>query len=107
MDFNQLMKQAQALQARMGEMQAKVADVEAQGSSGGGMVQATITGKGELRGLRIDPSLMVPGETAILEDLIVAAVNDAKRKVEAKLQEEMAKIAGDLKLPPGFKLPGT
>ena len=106
MDITKLMKQAQAPQARMGEMQAKVAEVEASGASGGGLVSARINGKGELRAIKIDPSLLAPGEAAMLEDLVVAAVNDAKRKVEALLQEEMAKIAGDLNLPPGFKLPG-
>lgn len=106
MDLKNLMQQAQALQARMGEMQAKVAETEAEGAAGGGLVSARINGKGELRAIKIDPSLLSPGEGAMLEDLVVAAVNDAKRKVEAQLQAEMAKIAADLKLPPGFKLPG-
>ncbi len=100
-----MMKQAQQMQSKMAEMQAKLDQVEVTGSAGGGMVEATVTGKGEMRRIKIDPSLMVPGEVEVLEDLIVAAANDARTKVEAQIAEEMAKLTGGLKLPPGMKLP--
>ncbi len=104
-NLGQMMKQAQQMQTRMAEMQAKLDQVEMTGSSGGGMVQVTVTGKGEMRRIKIDPSLLVPSEAEVLEDLIVAAANDARTKVESQLAEEMAKLTGGLKLPPGMKLP--
>jgi nucleoid-associated protein EbfC len=104
-NLGQMMKQAQEMQARMAEMQAKLAEVEMNGSSGGGMVQVTLNGKGEMRRVKIDRSLMLPDEAEVLEDLIVAATNDAKTRVEAHLQEEMSKLTGGLQLPPGMKLP--
>ncbi len=104
-DFGRLMKQAQDMQAKMAEMQAKLADIEVSGGAGGGLVTATLSGKGELRRLKIDPSLAEPGEVEVLEDLVVAAVNDAKAKVEARVAEEMQKITGGIELPPGMKLP--
>ncbi len=104
-DFGRLMKQAQDMQAKMAEMQAKLADIEVSGGAGGGLVTATLNGKGELRRLKIDPSLAEPGEVEVLEDLVVAAVNDAKAKVEARVAEEMQKITGGIELPPGMKLP--
>jgi nucleoid-associated protein EbfC len=100
-----MMKQAQEMQARMAELQAKLAEVEMSGSAGGGMVQVTLNGKGEMRRVKIDRSLMLPDEAEVLEDLIVAATNDAKTRVEAHLQEEMSKLTGGLQLPPGMKLP--
>ena len=104
-NLGQMMKQAQQMQTRMAEMQAKLDQVEVTGSSGGGMVQVTVTGKGEMRRIKIDPSLLVPADVEVLEDLIVAAANDARAKVEAQIAEEMAKLTGGLKLPPGMKLP--
>ncbi len=104
-NLGQMMKQAQAMQAKMAEMQEKLAQLEVSGQSGAGMVQATLNGKSELRGLKIDPSLIDPGEVEVLEDLIVAAVNDAKTKVEAKVAEEMKNVTGGLELPPGMTLP--
>ena len=104
-NLGQMMKQAQQMQTRMAEMQAKLDQVEVAGSSGGGMVQVTVTGKGEMRRIKIDPSLLVPADVEVLEDLIVAAANDARAKVEAQIAEEMAKLTGGLKLPPGMKLP--
>jgi len=104
-NLGQMMKQAQAMQAKMAEMQEKLAQLEVSGQSGAGMVQATLNGKSELRGLKIDPSLIDPGEVEVLEDLIVAAVNDAKTKVEAKVAEEMKNVTGGLELPPGMSLP--
>ena len=104
-NLGQIMKQVQDMQNRMSDMQAQLAELEMTGSSGGGMVQATMNGKGELKRLKIDPSLMVASEAEVLEDLIVAAVNDAKAKTDAHSQEEMSKLTGGLPLPPGFKLP--
>jgi hypothetical protein len=104
-NLGQMMKQAQQMQQRMAELQDELEKVEITGSAGGGMVQVTMTGKGMLRSVRIDPKLVVPNETEMLEDLIVAAGNDAKTKVEAHMQEEMQKVTGGLQLPPGFKLP--
>lgn len=101
----ELMRQAQSMQSKMTEMQAKMADMEAFGEAGGGMVKATVSGKGDLRRLSIDPSLVVAGEKEILEDLIIAAVNDARAKVDAEVQAETQKLMGGLKLPPGVKLP--
>ncbi|MDZ4735277.1 MAG: YbaB/EbfC family nucleoid-associated protein [Rhodospirillaceae bacterium] len=104
-NLGQMMKQAQQMQQRMAELQEELEKVEITGSAGGGMVQVTMTGKGMLRSVRIDPKLVNPDETEMLEDLIVAAGNDAKTKVEAHMQEEMQKVTGGLQLPPGFKLP--
>ncbi len=104
-NIGRLMQQAQEMQAKMAEMQERLADIEVSGGAGGGMVTATLNGKGELRRLKIDPSLAEPGEVEVLEDLVVAAVNDAKAKVEARVAEEMQKITGGLDLPPGMKLP--
>jgi nucleoid-associated protein EbfC len=104
-NLGQLMKQAQEMQGRMQEMQAKLASVELDGAAGGGLVRATVSGKGDLKRLKIDPALALPQEIEVLEDLIVAAVGDAKAKVEAHAAEEMQKLTGGLNLPPGFKLP--
>lgn len=104
-NLSQMMKQAQQMQERMAELQARLDQVEMAGQSGGGMVQVTLTGKGELRKLKIDKSLVDPAETEVLEDLIVAAFNDAKARVESHVAEEMGKLTGGLKLPPGMKLP--
>ena len=100
-----MLKEAQKLQARMAEMQEQLAETEMTGTAGGGMVTVTLNGKGEMRKIKIDPSLADPDEMEILEDLIVAATNDAKAKIEAHLQGEMGKLTGGLPLPPGFKLP--
>jgi DNA-binding YbaB/EbfC family protein len=104
-NLGQMMKQAQQMQERMAELQARLDQMEVSGQAGGGMVQATLTGKGELRRLKIDPTLASPAEIAVLEDLVVAAVNDARRHVEQMVSEEMSKLTGGLKLPPGMKLP--
>ncbi len=104
-NLGNMLKEAQKLQNRMAEMQEKLAEAELSGSAGGGMVAVTLNGKGEMRKVKIDPSLADPAETEILEDLIVAAFNDAKAKVEAHVQEEMGKLTGGLALPPGMKLP--
>ena len=104
-NLGQMMKQAQLMQERMAELQARLDGMEIQGQSGGGLVQAVLTGKGEVRRLKIDPSLINPAEAAMLEDLVAAAVNDARQRVEATVAEEMSKLTGGLKLPPGIKLP--
>lgn len=104
-NFGQMMKQAQEMQERMQEMQERLAETEVTGSAGAGMVSVVMTAKGEARRLSIDPSLMTGEEREVLEDLVVAAVNDAKAKAEAVSQEEMQKITGGLQLPPGFEMP--
>ena len=100
-----LMKQASQMQAKMQEMQAKLEAVEVEGAAGAGLVTLRLSGKGELRGLKIDPKLIDPAEAEMLEDLIVAAHADAKRKLESVTAEEMQKVTGGLQLPPGMKLP--
>lgn len=104
-NLGQMMKQAQKLQAKMGELQEQLAGAELTGASGGGMVQVTMTGKGDVRRVKIDPSLLDPAEGEVLEDLLVAACNDAKAKIEAHVAERMAELTGGLKLPPGLNLP--
>jgi DNA-binding YbaB/EbfC family protein len=103
-NFSDLMKQAQVIQQKFAEAQDRLAAVEAEGQSGGGMVRVTINGKGVTKRVQIDPSLADPKEIGMLEDLILAAINDAKTKVDAKSAEEMQKLTGGLPLPPGFKL---
>ncbi|MEM7653133.1 MAG: YbaB/EbfC family nucleoid-associated protein [Pseudomonadota bacterium] len=104
-NLGNMMKQAQQMQAKMVEMQEKMAELEVEGAAGAGMVKVTLNGKGEMKGIKIDKSMMDPEETEVLEDLIIAAFNDGKIKSEAMMQEEMAKITGGLQLPPGMKLP--
>ncbi|MBF0562485.1 MAG: YbaB/EbfC family nucleoid-associated protein [Alphaproteobacteria bacterium] len=104
-NIGQMMKQAQQVQAKMNEMQMALTHVEMTGASGGGMVCVTLSGKGDCRKVSIDKDLMNPAEGEVLEDLIVAAFADAKGKVEAYVQEEMAKLTGGLNLPAGLKLP--
>jgi len=104
-NLGQMMKQAQELQSRMQEVQERLERSEVVGVSGGGMVEVALSGKGEMRGLKIDPSLLTADEAEVLEDLIVAAHNDAKSRAEQQTQDEMAKLTGGLSLPPGFKLP--
>lgn len=104
-NLGNLMKQAQQMQARMAELQARLAEIDVAGAAGGGMVQVTVNGKGEMRRVKIDPALLKAEEVEVLEDLLVAASNDAKAKVEAMMAEEMQKLTGGLNLPPGMKLP--
>ncbi|MSP83463.1 MAG: YbaB/EbfC family nucleoid-associated protein [Alphaproteobacteria bacterium] len=104
-NLGKMLKQAQALQSQMGAMQAQLADMTVAGVAGAGMVEATMSGKGELRALKIDPVLVDPKDVSILEDLVVAAINDARAKVDATVAAEMAKLTGGLSLPPGMKLP--
>jgi nucleoid-associated protein EbfC len=100
-----LMKQAQQMQDKMQEMQAKLESLEIEGVAGAGLVTMTLNGKGDLRRIKIDPKIIDPADTEMLEDLIVAAHTDAKRKIEAAAAEEMQKVTGGLQLPPGMKLP--
>ena len=100
-----LMKQASQMQAKMEEMQAGLADLEIEGQAGAGMVVLTLTGKGDLKRIRVDPKLCDPAETEMLEDLIVAAHAEARRHLEARTAEEMQKETGGLNLPAGMKLP--
>ncbi len=104
-DLMGMMKQAKELQSRMETMQEEVAALEVSGSAGGGLVEVTMNGKSEMRGIRIDPSLLKPDEAEILEDLILAACNDARAKAEAALADKMRDMTGGLQLPPGMKLP--
>ena len=104
-NLGQMLKQAQEVQAKMAEMQEKLMAIELSGASGGGMVKVTLTGKHVMRSLKIDPSLINPNDSAMLEDLIIAAYNDAKAKVDTYMSEEMAKITGGMQLPPGMTLP--
>ena len=104
-NLGQMMKQAQEMQAKMAEMQEQLAQTEVTGASGGGMIRVTLNGKGEMRKVEIDPTLVDPDEVAVLEDLIVAATNDAKAKAEAQAAQKMGELTGGLGLPPGFKLP--
>ncbi len=100
-----LMKQASQMQAKMAEMQAKVEAMEVSGEAGAGMVRITLAGKGEMRRVQIDPKLIDPSEAEMLEDLIVSAHADARRKLDAMMAEEMNKVTGGLDLPAGLKLP--
>ena len=103
-DFLGLMKQATELKSKMEAMQAELDRLDVEGSAGGGLVALTISGKGELRGARVDDSLLKPDQKEILEDLIVAAHADARRKLETMLAEKMQAMTGGLPLPPGLKL---
>ena|SRR5487761_2170041 len=100
-----LMKQAQQMQDRMAEMQARLEAMEIEGEAGAGLVSVTLSGKGELKRLRIDPKIIDPADTEMLQDLIVAAHADAKRKIEVTNTAEMQKVTAGMPLPPGLKLP--
>ncbi|TAN57422.1 MAG: YbaB/EbfC family nucleoid-associated protein [Magnetospirillum sp.] len=104
-NLGNLMKQASQMQAKMAEMQAKMQEIEVTGSAGAGMLQVTLNGKFEMKKVKIDKSLVDPNDVEVLEDLLLAAFNDAKGKAEALMQDEMSKLTGGLSLPEGFKLP--
>ena len=104
-NLGQLMKQAQEMQSKMAEMQQRLVDVEITGSAAAGMVNVVMNGKGEMRKVKIAPTLIIPDEAEVLEDLIVAAQNAARAKVDAYMQEESSKMMGGVELPPGFKMP--
>ena len=103
-DFLGMMKQAMQLQSKMKALQDELAQVEVTGTSGGGLVTAVMTAKMEVKSLKVDPSLVKADEAEVLEDLIVAALNDARRKAESAMQDKMAALTGGLQLPPGFGL---
>ena len=104
-NIGQLLKQAQEMQEKMAEMQAQLETVEMEGVAGGGSVRLTLNGKGDLKKVAIDKALVDPEEVEVLEDLIVAAFNDARRKVTTHAEQEMQKLTGGLQLPGGLKLP--
>lgn len=104
-DMMGMMKKAQELQGKMQEFQENLGTLIIEGQSGGGMVVVTMNGKGELKGLKIDPSLFKDDSVDILEDLIITAHNDAKQKTEAEVQSRMAEMTAGLPIPPGMKLP--
>ncbi|SMX38120.1 YbaB/EbfC family nucleoid-associated protein [Maliponia aquimaris] len=104
-DMAKMMKQAQELQAKMAQMQDDLAHMTVTGESGAGLVKATATAKGELTGLEIDPSIFVPSEKEVAEDLILAAIKDAQARASARAQEEMGKLTESLGLPADMKLP--
>ena len=104
-DMMGLMKQAQAMQAKMQAMHAELEQTLVEGEAGGGMVKVTLTAKGDLRNVAIDPSLMKPDEREIVEDLIVTAHADARRKAERLAEEKMKNVTAGMPLPPGMKLP--
>jgi DNA-binding YbaB/EbfC family protein len=103
-DIMGMMKQVGQMQARMQQMQEELAQAEIAGQSGAGLVRITLNGKGDMKKISIDPSLMKPGEGEILEDLVLAATQDARAKVESMMAEKMSEITGGLPLPPGLKL---
>jgi DNA-binding YbaB/EbfC family protein len=103
-DFMGMMKKAAELQSRMEALQAELDQTEVDGTAGGGLVNVKLSAKGELKGVAIDPSLLKPEETQILEDLLLAAHADARRKAETLMQEKMKNLTGGLPLPPGLKL---
>lgn len=104
-NLGDMMKQFQQMQAKMQDVQARLDAADIEGVSGGGLVRVILNGKGAMKRLSVDPSLMKPDEAAIVEDLVVAAHSDAKAKLERYVQEEMGKVTGGLSLPPGMKLP--
>lgn len=104
-NLGQIMKQAQEMQGRMNELQEKLQEMEITGQSGGGLVQVTLSGKGEAKKVKIDPSLIDPNDSEVLEDLILAAINDARAKVDEETQEQMKELTGGMELPPGMNLP--
>lgn len=103
-DIMGMMKQVSQMQARMQKVQEELENMEVEGQAGGGLVAVTLNGKSDMKRVKIDPSLLKPDEGEIVEDLIIAAVKDAKSKVEASMQEKMQEVTGGLPLPPGMKL---
>jgi len=104
MDFLGMMKQASQLQSKMQALQSELDQIEVEGTSGGGLVTVRMTAKSEVKGVSIDPSLLRPEEKEIVEDLLVAAHAEARRKAEATMQDKMKELTGGLALPPGLKL---
>lgn len=104
-NIGEMMKQAQKMQAKMAEVQEKLKTLEVEGTSGGGLIKIIADGKGTIKSVKIDPTLLGPQEGEVLEDLLVAALHDVQEKAEEKATEEMNKVTGGLKLPGNMKLP--
>ena len=104
-NMSQIMKQAKAMQEKMAEMQKKIEETEIEGSSGGGAVKIVMNGKHEVKNLFIDPSIVNSDEKEVLEDLIIAAINDVNKKIAENTNDQLGSISGGMGLPPGFKLP--
>ena len=104
-NMSQLMKQAKAMQEKMAEMQKKIEETEIEGSSGGGAVKIIMNGKHEVKNLFIDPSIVNSDEKEVLEDLIIAALNDVNKKIAESTNDQLGSISGGMGLPPGLKLP--
>lgn len=105
MNFGNMMKQAREMQAKMAEAEKKIDALEVEGTSGGCMVRVTLSGKGTIKRVKIDPSVVTAEDVEMLEDLVVAAYNEGKKKADEESQKEMSKVTGGLKLPPGMGLP--
>ncbi len=105
-NLGEMMKQVQEMQGKMQEMQARLEEATVTGTSGGGLVSVTLNGKGAMKGVAIDPSLLVADEKEIVEDLILAAHGDARGKVDKMMAEQMNEVTGGMPLPPGFQMPG-
>ena len=104
-NINEMMKQAKNMQAKMAAVEELLETLEVEGGAGGGLIKITASGKGMIKTLKIDPSLLDPQEGEVLEDLLVAALHDVQTKVDALAADEMGKVTGSLKLPKGMKLP--
>ena len=104
MDFSKMLEQAQEMQKKMADAKESLKNISVEGESGGGGVKVILNGNGEMISIQIDPKILAE-EKSVIEDLIVAATNNAKKNVESKTQEEMSKLTGGLQLPAGFKLP--
>ncbi len=104
-NMSQIMKQAKAMQEKMAEMQKKIEETEIEGSSGGGAVKIVMNGKHEVKNLFIDPSIVNSNEKEVLEDLIIAALNDVNKKISENTNDQLGSISGGMGLPPGLKLP--
>lgn len=104
-NMSQIMKQAKAMQEKMAEMQKKIEETEIEGSSGGGAVKIIMNGKHEVKNLFIDPSIVNSDEKEVLEDLIIAALNDVNKKISENTNDQLGSISGGMGLPPGLKLP--
>tara|TARA_B100000242_G_scaffold258530_1_gene202865 strand:+ start:212 stop:535 length:324 start_codon:yes stop_codon:yes gene_type:complete len=104
-NMSQIMKQAKAMQDKMSEIQKKIENMEVEGTSGGGAVKVVMNGKHELKKINIDKSLLNAEEIEVLEDLIIAAVNDVNKKINEDMNSQLGSLSGGLGLPPGMKLP--
>lgn len=104
-NMSQIMKQAKAMQDKMTEMQKKIEEQEVEGSSGGGVIKVLVNGKNEIKSLKIDPTLINAEEVEVLEDLLIAAINDANKKLKESAANQMGSLSDGMGLPPGMKLP--